>query len=178
MPSGLEDGVPQPPAFHALTAPSAADLEVFRVAYRVVGVFLIASGALDLSSIVLDLVRGRGDRAMLATIGAAARLVGGTLLLIQRYSAGPDTLRRSIGILEMALGLSILTYSLQSIAGVLTGGLDALAPIIVFNLVLGSALVPIGAIFLWSRGYAAWYRRRWEKWERRRAERLALPVGR
>jgi hypothetical protein len=115
---------------------------------------------------------GNVSRAMFAAIVAAALFIGGTSLLAQRYSAGPDTARRSAGILGLAIGPGALVYSLQNISGGVGSGTDPLTLLSVVNLVLGCVLVVGGALLLWSRRCAAWYQRRWETSQRRRSERL------
>jgi len=72
----------------------------------------------------------------------------------------------------LAIGPGALAYSLQKISAGLGSGTDPLTLVSVVNMVLGCALVVSGATSIWSRRYAAWYQRRWEKSQRRRGERL------
>jgi len=172
MALGMQRGAPQPLALPTFRVPFSADPDKIRVGFRLTGGVLVVAGALYLSMVVLDFLAGKAGLAMLTTIGAAASLVGGTRLLAQRYSAGPDTVRRSTGTLGLALGPGILVSSLRNFGGGATGGTDPLTLLSVLNLVLGSVLVLIGAISLRSRRYSSWYNRRWDKWELRRSVRL------
>ena len=176
MAVGMQGGAPEPPALSTLRTRFSTDLETIRGRFRFTGALLIMAGALYLVTIVGDFLLGQSGRVMLATIAAAALLIGGTKLLVQRYSAGLDTVRRSGGIVGLALGTVSIVFGLWGV-GLWGGGrvanwIDFLTPLGLLNLALGSGGILIGALSLRSRRYAAWYQRRWEKLERRRSERL------
>src|SRR5207249_1933914 len=90
----------------------STDLETIRGRFRFTGALLIMAGALYLVTIVIDSLSGQAGRVMLATIAAAALLIGGTKLLVQRYSAGLDTVRRCGGIVVLALGTVSIVFGL------------------------------------------------------------------
>ena len=176
MAVGMQGGAPEPPALSTLRTRFSTDLETIRGRFRFTGALLIMAGALYLVTIVGDFLSGQAGRVMLATIAAAALLIGGTKLLVQRYSAGLDMVRRSGGIVVLALGTVSIVFGLWGV-GLWGGGrvanrIDFLTPLGLLNLALGSGGILIGALSLRSRRYAAWYQRRWEKLERRRSERL------
>ena len=181
MAVGMQGGAPEPPALSTLRTRFSTDLETIRGRFRFTGALLIMAGALYLVTIVGDFLLGQSGRVMLATIAAAALLIGGTKLLVQRYSAGLDMVRRSGGIVVLALGTVSIVFGLWGVGlwgvGLWGGGrvanrIDFLTPLGLLNLALGSGGILIGALSLRSRRYAAWYQRRWEKLERRRSERL------
>jgi hypothetical protein len=172
MAFGRHGDAPQPAVLPTLRIPLSADLDRIRVTWRLTGLLLIVTGTLYLVTIVFDSLSGQAARAMPTTILTVAFLIGGASLLAQRYSAGPDTVRRSHGILGLAIGIGSLVYGLRSINGGVASGTDFLMVLSVVNLVLGSGLVLIGALSLWSRRYAAWYQRRWDNLGCRRNERL------
>ena len=172
MAVGMQGGAPEPPALSTHPIDFRTDPDTIRAIWRVTGGLLIVAGTLYLATTVLYSVAGNLGRAMFAAIVAAALFIGGTSLLAQRYSAGPDTARRSTGIVGLAIGPGALAYSLQNISAGLGSGTDPLTLVSVVNMVLGCALVVSGATSIWSRRYAAWYQRRWEKSQRRRGERL------
>jgi len=166
----------QQPARPTLRTRYSTDLETIRGRFRFTGALLIMAGALYLATIVIDSLSGQAGRVMLATIAAAALLIGGTKLLVQRYSAGLDTIRRSAGIVGLALGTVGIGFGLWGV-GLWGGGrvaswTDLLTLLGLLNLVLGFGGILIGALSHWSLRYAAWYQRRWEKSQRRRSERL------
>src|SRR5206468_9176261 len=101
MAVGMQGGAPEPPALSTLRTRFSTDLETIRGRFRFTGALLIMAGALYLVTIVGDFLLGQAGRVMLATIAAAALLIGGTKLLVQRYSAGLDMVRRSGGIVEI-----------------------------------------------------------------------------
>src|SRR2546426_9731623 len=117
--SGLQGSAVQPSTLPELRMPYGAGLATVRVSFRLSGVLLVVAGALYMSTVVVDFLRGKADGAVLTMIGAVAQLVGGSKLVAQRYPAGPDTVRRSVGILGLAIGLGILTNSLRNL---LAGG--------------------------------------------------------
>lgn len=172
MASGREGGTPLLSTPSAFRTPVSADPRDVRIQYRVCGALLMATGTLYFAIVVGDLLMGKASAATLTAIGAAAQFICGTVLVAQRYLTGPDTVRRSQGILGMAIGTGTLAYSLQYIGDGGTGGTDPVALLARLSLVLGSLLFLISAVSLSSRRYAAWYRRRWEKWVRRRNDRL------
>jgi hypothetical protein len=172
MAVGMQGGAPEPPALSTHRIDFRTDPDPIRATWRIVGGLLIVAGTPYLATTVLYSVVGNLGRAMFAAIVAAALFIGGTSLLAQRYSAGPDTARRSGGIVGLAIGPGALVYSLQTISAGLGTGTDPLTVVSVVNLVLGCALIVSGATSIWSRRYAAWYQRRWEKSQRRRSERL------
>jgi hypothetical protein len=177
MAFGMQGGAPEPPALSTLRTGSGTDLETIRGRFRFVGAMLIISGALFLLTTVADFRSGQAGHAMVGTIGAAALLIGGTKLLVQRYSAGLDTVRRSGGILGLALGTVSIGFGLWGVGlwgvgGIVGSWADLLTLLGFLNLVLGFGGILIGALSLWSRRYAAWFQRRWEKSQRRRSERL------
>jgi hypothetical protein len=138
---------------------------------------MIISGALFVLTIAGYFRSGQAGRAMVGTIGAAALLIGGTKLLVQRYSAGLDMVRRSGGIVGLALGTLSIVFGLWGVGlwgvgGIVGSWADLLTLLGLLNLVLGSGLILNGALSLWSRRYAAWFQRRWEKLERRHNEKL------
>ncbi len=171
MAVGMQGGAPEPPALSTLRTRFSTDLETIRGRFRFTGALLIMAGALYLVTIVGDFLLGQSGRVMLATIAAAALLIGGTKLLVQRYSAGLDMVRRSGGIVVLALGTVSIVFGLWG-GGRVANRIDFLTPLGLLNLALGSGGILIGALSLRSRRYAAWYQRRWEKLERRRSERL------
>ena len=126
--------------------PYGADLANVRVSFRLSGVLLVVAGALYMSTVVVDSLRGKADGAVLTTIGAVAQLVGGSKLVAQRYPAGPDTVRRSVGILGLAIGLGILTNSLRNLLAGGAAGMDPLAILTIVGLLTGVAVVLIAAI--------------------------------
>ena len=131
-------------------------------------VALLVTGTLYSATVVIDFLRGEvGLRATVA-IGAAAQLIGGTLLWRQPYPVAPDTVRKSWGIVGMAIGSSVLVNSSQIFLSGLTDGTDVLGLLGVSSLVLGSGLLVTGTISVGSRHYAAWFKRKWEERERRR----------
>jgi len=176
MASSPVEGMAEPPTLHTLLAPSGLAQDFSRV-YRVIGVLLVVSGTLSLATVVGDFLRGDAPsvgavRLLLTTTGASSLLIGGTLLLTRRYQAGPDTFRQINGIFGMSLGLSFIAMSSQAIVRGFADRLDILAWLIAFNLVTGLVMVVLAVLSLWSRRYAAWFRRSWEKRERRRADKL------
>jgi len=180
MAVGMQGGAPEPPALSTLRTRFSTDLETIRGRFRFTGALLIMAGALYVMTIVVDSLSGQAGRVMLATIAAAALLIGGTKLLVQRYSAGLDTVRRSAGIVGLALGTVSIGFGLWGV-GLWGGGrvaswTDLLTLLGLLNLVLGFGGILIGALSHWSRRYAAWYQRRWEKLERRRNEKLGQGV--
>jgi hypothetical protein len=172
MAVGMQGGAPEPPALSIHPIDFRTDPDTIRAGWRVTGGLLIVAGTPYLATTVLDSIAGNLGRALFAAIVAAALFIGGTSLLAQRYSAGPDTARRSGGIVGLAMGPGLIFNSLQNISGGVGSGTDPLTLLSVVSLVLGCALVVSGATFIWSRRYAAWYQRRWEKSQRRRSERL------
>ncbi len=152
MAVGMHGGAPEPPALSTHPIDFRTDPDTIRAIWRVTGGLLIVAGTLYLATTVLYSVAGNLGRAMFAAI--------------------PDTARRSTGIVGLAIGPGALAYSLQNISAGLGSGTDPLTLVSVVNMVLGCALVVSGATSIWSRRYAAWYQRRWEKSQRRRGERL------
>ena len=136
-------------------------------------VVLVATGSLYLATIVIDFLRGQVGARAIVGIGAAAQVIGGTLLWRQPNPVGPDTVRKSSAIVSMAIGSSVLTYSLQTFLVPLTDGTDVLRILGMSNLLLGSILLVWGTVSVVSRRYAAWYQRRWEERERRRSEKMS-----
>ena len=133
-------------------------------------VALLVTGTLYSATVVIDFLRGEvGTRAIVA-IGAAGQLIGGTLLWRQPYPVGPDTVRKSWGIVGMAIGSSVLVNSSQIFLSGLTDGTDVLGLLGVSSLVLGSGLLVTGTVSVGSRRYAAWFQRKWEERERRQIE--------
>jgi len=180
----MEGAVVQPRARPTLGTRFSTDLETIRGRFRFVGAGMIISGALWLVTIVADLRLGQAGRVMFMPILVAALLIGGTKLVVQRYSAGLDTVRRSGGIVGLALGTIGIVVGLQgllaptqfytdfAIGGGILNGTDLLTLLSLLSLVGGSGLILNGALSLWSRRYAAWYQRRWDKRERRHNEKL------
>src|SRR3989442_16025603 len=98
------------------------DLETFQ-AYRVLGVVMAAMGAFFSAAIVLSLLWVRLDlRTLPIAVGAAGFLIGGTLLLRQHYSVGPNVPRRGLGALSIAIRPGPGSYSLQKPPGVQAAG--------------------------------------------------------
>lgn len=150
------------------------DLDTLHLTFRFMAVVLIATGALYLATVVIDFLRGQVGARAIVGVGAAAQLIGGTLLWRQPNPAGPDTVRKSFAIVLMAIGSGGLTYSLQTLLLFpLTDGADVLGLLGVFSLVLGSVLLVWGLVSVVSRRYAAWYQRTWEERWRRRSEKLS-----
>jgi len=168
----MQGGAPEPPALSALRTRFSTDLETIRGRFRFAGAALIFTGALLLVMTISDSLSGRVGRVMFMPILVTAFLIGGTRLLVQRYSAGPDTVRRSGGIVGLALGTGGIVFGLQGLGGGVANWTDLLMLLSLLNLVLGFGLILTGGLSLWSRRYAAWYQRRWEKSQRRRSERL------
>jgi hypothetical protein len=140
-------------------------------------VTLLVTGTLSSATVVLDFLRGDvGTRATVA-IGAAAQLIGGTLLWRQPYPLGPDTVRKSWGIVAIAIGSSVLVYSSQNFLSGLTDGTDLLGLLSVSSLVLGSGLLVAGTVSVGSRRYAHWFKRKWEERERRQIRVPGSPQG-
>src|SRR5438552_4506955 len=104
MAVGMHGGAPEPPALSTHPIDFRTDRDTIRAIWRVTGGLLIVAGTLYLATPVLYSVAGNLGRAMFAAIVAAALFLGGTSLLAQRYSAGPDTARRSTGIVGLAIG--------------------------------------------------------------------------
>jgi hypothetical protein len=135
-------------------------------------VVLVATGTLYSATVVVDFLRGQiGTRAIFA-IGAAAQVIGGILVWRHPYPVGPDTFRKSWGIVAIAIGSSVLALSIQTFLGGLAEITDIVGLLALSNLVLGSVLLVLAALSLGSRRYAAWYQRVWEKRARRRGEKL------
>jgi phosphotransferase system glucose/maltose/N-acetylglucosamine-specific IIC component len=116
MAVGMQGGAPEPPALSIHPIDFRTDPDTIRATWRVTGGLLIFAGIPYLATTVLYSVAGNVGRAMFAAIVAAALFIGGTSLLAQRYSAGPDTARRSTGIVGLAIGPGALVYSLQNLS--------------------------------------------------------------
>lgn len=144
-------------------------METLRVTFRFMALVLVATGAGYLSTVAIDFLRGQVGPRTIVAIGAAAQLIGGTLLWRQPNPVGPDTVRKSFAIVFMAIGSGVLTYSLQTF---LTYGTDVLGLLGLSSLVLGFVLLVWGTVSVVSRRYAAWYQGTWEKQWRRRDEKL------
>src|SRR5947208_16160089 len=103
MAVGMQGGAPEPPALSTLRTRFSTDLETIRGRFRFTGALLIMAGALYLVTFVGDFLLGQSGRVMLATIAAAALLIGGTKILVQGYSACLDLVRRCGGMFVRAL---------------------------------------------------------------------------
>jgi hypothetical protein len=179
MAVGMQGGAPEPPALSTLRTRFSTDLETIRGRFRFAGAMLIISGALFVLTILGDFRSGQAGRAMVGTIAAAALLIGGTKLVVQRYAAGLDTVRRSggivwlaLGTLSVSIGFGLWGVGLGGVGGIVGSWADLLMLLGLLNLALGFGGILIGVLSLWSRRYAAWFQRRWEKLERRRNEKL------
>src|SRR6266567_3228422 len=140
MNSGAMNNVArQPPLPRSWTL--GTDPQTLRSTFRFMAVVLVATGTLYSATVVVDFLRGQvGTRAIFA-IGAAAQVIGGILVWRQPYPVGPDTFRKSWGIVAIAIGSSVLALSIQTFLGGLAEITDVLGLLALLNLVLGSVLL-------------------------------------
>src|SRR5438046_9607971 len=112
MAVGMHGGAPEPPALSTHPIDFRTDPDTVRAIWRVTGGLLIVAGTLYLATTVLYSVAGNLGRAMFAAFVAAALFIGGTSLLAQRYSAAPDTGRRSTAIVGLSIRPAALACAL------------------------------------------------------------------